>query len=91
MQVEIITKQDLQEFRRELLHDIATVLQKQDGTPQKEWLRSKEARQLLGGISNGTLQNLRIKGLLHASKIEGVYYYQASEIMALLNAGADKK
>jgi hypothetical protein len=91
MQVEIITKQDLQEFRKELLHDIATVLQKQDSTPQRQWLRSKEARQLLGGISNGTLQNLRIKGLLHPSKIAGVYYYQTSEIMVLLNAGTGKQ
>lgn len=86
MQVELITRQDLENFKKELLEAFATFTGKQSNTPAKEWLRSKEAKQLLN-VSNGTLQNLRIKGLLHPTKIEGVYYYKLSEIQALLNAG----
>jgi hypothetical protein len=54
----------------------------------REYLRTKEVREMLGGISSGTLQNLRIRGLLNPSKIEGVYYYRLSEVKALLNAGS---
>lgn len=85
MEIDILTKRDLDEFRQKLLHEIAEILRINQATPEKEFLRSKEVRKLLGGISNGTLQNLRVKGLLKPSKIEGVYYYKLSEVTAILN------
>jgi len=86
MQVELITKQDFENFKRELLEALATFTDKKE--PSKEWLRSKEVRQILK-ISNGTLMNLRVKGILNPTKIEGVFYYKLSEIEAVLNAGTE--
>ena len=86
MQIELVTKDDLKAFKEDLLQSLTAFLSKQTHRNEKEYLRTKEVRQLLG-ISNGTLANLRIKGLLKPSKIEGVYYYRLSEIKALLDAG----
>ncbi len=86
MEIEVINKADLEAFRKSLLHDLAEIITHHKGE-QKEYLRTKEVRQLLG-ISNGTISSLRIKGLLQPSKIEGVYYYKWSEIKKLLNASA---
>lgn len=86
MQVELVTRQDLEAFRKDLVRELAEVIRQQPGEKHKEWLRSKEVRQMLGGISANTLQNLRVKGLLSPTKIEGVFFYKLSEIEALLNA-----
>jgi len=86
MEIEIITKKDLDIFKQELLLDLGDIIKKQGFEPEKEYLRSKEAKKMLGGISNGTLSNLRVKGLLNPSKVEGVFYYRSSEIKALLDA-----
>ena len=87
MEIEIITKHDLEDFRQRLMRDLATFMRSQGNEHEKEYLRTKEARKMLGSISNGTLQNIRVKGLLKPSKIEGVYYYKLCEIKALLNEG----
>ncbi len=86
MNIEIVTKQDLEVFKHELLHALTAFMNDRGIQETKQWLRSKEVRQLLG-ISSGTLMNLRVKGLLKPSKIEGVYYYKLSEITELLHAG----
>lgn len=86
MGIEILTKQDLVNFKQELLTAFAEILRGSSSEPEKEFLRSKEARKMLGGISNGTLQNLRVSGLLKPSKIGGVFYYKRSEIIMLLHA-----
>ncbi len=86
MHVELITRDDLEKFKKELLEALATFTDKK--APAKEWLRSKEVRQMLK-ISNGTLMNLRVKKLLNPTKIEGVFYYKLSEIEALLHAGTE--
>lgn len=86
---ELATKQDLEALKTDLLKEFAAILSSGEAKT-KEWVRSKEVRQLLG-ISTGTLQNLRIKRLLNPNKVEGVYYYRLSEIQALLNAGSLRK
>lgn len=88
MQVELLTKNDLEAFKAELLEKL-TALLKNDKKQDKEWLRSKEVRMMLN-ISYGTLQNLRVKKLLNPTKIEGVFFYRLSEIEALLNAGNEQ-
>ena len=87
MEVDILTKQDLELFRQKLLHELSGLMRAAPHEPEKEYLRTHEVRKMLGGISNGTLRNLRVKGLLKPSKIEGVFYYKLSEIKALLNEG----
>lgn len=89
MEIEIITKRDLAVFKTELLNELMQIMKNSSIEPEKEYLRSREVRKLLGGISNGTLCNLRVKGLLKPTKIEGVFYYRLSEIKALLREGTD--
>lgn len=54
MAIEIITKEDLEAFRLNLLNDITKIFQ-QNPDSKKQWLKSKEVRTLLN-ISTGTLQ-----------------------------------
>lgn len=83
MAVQVITTEDLNEFRSLLLTDLKEIIQ---STPQttKQWLKSNEVRKLLN-ISPGTLQNFRINGTLSFTKIGGIIYYDHSEIEKLLN------
>lgn len=83
MAVEIITREDLNEFRNVLLNDLKELIQAK--APQtKKWLRSSEVRKLLN-ISPGTLQNLRINGTLSYTKVGGTMYYDYQDIEQLLN------
>lgn len=83
MAVEIITKQDLEDFRTLLLNDIKEIFQSK--TEQtKQWLKSKEVRKLLN-ISPGTLQTLRINKTLSYTKIGGIIYYANKDIEKLLD------
>lgn len=81
MTVSIITKEDLQHFKVELLEDIKNLLQVRT-TEQKLWLRTSEVKILLN-ISSGTLQNLRINGTLSYKKIGGILYYNYKDIEKL--------
>lgn len=84
MTYEIITREDLERFRRQLLDDLTQILYRSDqGHVNKEWLRSCEVRKMLR-ISNGTLQNLRIKNILPYQKIGGLMFYKYQDIVKLL-------
>lgn len=88
MAVQIITIEDLNEFRSLLLNDLKEIIQSK---PQqsKQWLKSNEVRKLLN-ISPGTLQNLRINGTLSYTKIGGIIYYDNTDIDKLLNGNKVK-
>jgi len=88
MAVQIITIEDLNEFRSLLLSDLKEIIQSK---PQqsKQWLKSNEVRKLLN-ISPGTLQNLRINGTLSYTKIGGIMYYDNTDIDKLLNGNKVK-
>ena len=86
MAIEIITKEDLQTFRVELLEDIKKLLESSGKLETKKHLRSPEVRELLG-ISPGTLQTLRINGTLPYSKIGSIIYYPYDGVMKALENG----
>jgi hypothetical protein len=88
MAVQIITIEDLNEFRSLLLNDLKEIIQSK---PQqvKQWLKSNEVRKLLN-ISPGTLQNLRINGTLTFTKIGGIIYYNYSDIEKVLKGNTRK-
>lgn len=86
MKLDILTKDDLDLFRKQLLADIEELISKSAQTNEKPWLRSSEVKELLG-ISSGTLMNLRVKGILKASKIEGLYLYSLADIKKMLDEG----
>ena len=85
MNIEFITKDDLEVFRQHLLNDIKALLLA-PAAEKKEWLRCAEVRQLLN-ISTGTLQNLRISGKLKSQKVGSMHYYRRSDVDNLLNGG----
>jgi len=85
--IELITKEDLKQFKSELLTEIKAMIQPGQGQGQsKQWLKSNEVRKLLN-ISPGTLQNLRINGTLRYTKIGGMMYYKLEDIHKLLEGG----
>jgi hypothetical protein len=84
MSVEVITKEDLQAFRLQLISDIKELFLPKHSTT-KDWLRSREVRKLLN-ISPGTLQSFRVNGKLKPSKIGGIHFYRYSDIEKLLDS-----
>lgn len=83
MPSEIITTDDLREFKTELLTEFKKLLKEHHGQPAKKWLKSYEVRKLLG-ISPGTLQNLRVNGTLPYTKIGGNMFYDYEDIRKML-------
>jgi hypothetical protein len=84
MAIEIITREDLNEFRILLLADLKEVLQTKTQIT-KQWLKSNEVRKLLN-ISSGTLQNLRVNGTITYTKVGGILYYSNSDLEKLLES-----
>ena len=83
MAATVLTSEDLIEFKMELIDDIKTIFQEHSGTRVKKWIKSSEVKKFLG-VSNGTLQNLRINGTISYTKIGGILYYDLDEIQKTL-------
>jgi hypothetical protein len=86
MSVEIITKEDLLEFKSDLISEIIKLVKPLNHSDSKQWLKSAEVRKPLN-ISLGTLQNFRINGTLRYTKIGGTMYYKSADITKLLEGG----
>jgi len=89
MPTEIVTTDDLREFKLELLCELKRMFQEHHGQPAKKWLRSYEIRNLLG-ISPGTLQNLRVNGNLPFTKIGSVMFYDYEDVRKMLEPTKQK-
>ncbi len=83
MQIEVITREDLQMLRQQLLDDIRALLSSNEKTTSEEWLRSSEVRKRLK-ISPGTLQTLRVNGQLSPTKVNGIYFYKSADVNKML-------
>jgi Helix-turn-helix domain len=83
MPTQIITTEDLAQFKLELVDEFKKLIQETKGVPHRKWLKSHEVRRLLT-ISPGTLQNLRVNGTLPFTKIGGVIYYEYEDIKKML-------
>jgi hypothetical protein len=86
---ELLTREDLQHFRAQLLTELREILQ-QSKQSTKQWLKSSEVRKMLG-ISHGTLQNLRITRSLPYTKLGGIMFYEYEDIEKILEAGLVSK
>lgn len=87
MGLEIVTKEDLQIFRIQLLDDLKQILEFENTKKEApEWIKSCEVRKILK-LSPGSLQNLRISGALNPVKIQGTWYYKLSEVNSLFDKG----
>lgn len=86
MILEIITPEDLEAFRLQLLSDIEKLLATHDKITLNKWIRSADLLSKLK-ISPGTLQSLRNNGKLPFSKLGGLIFYDQNEINKLLEEG----
>jgi len=84
--LDLITKEDLQHFKTEMLTELKELLSGSPTTQSaKKWMRSADVRKLLN-ISPGTLQNLRINGTLTFTKVGGTMFYRTQDIDKMLAA-----
>ncbi|WP_255905575.1 helix-turn-helix domain-containing protein [Paradesertivirga mongoliensis] len=87
MPTEIVTVEDLNEFRIRLLADMENLLKNYTQAPRKKWLKSFEVMTMLN-ITKNTLTTHRNNGVLYGKKVGGIYYYAYQEIMELLQKKA---
>jgi len=83
MPANIITADDLQEFKEELISDIKELLTNYERVTIDKWIKSNIVMKKLG-ISPGTLQNFRINETIPFSKLGGIIYYDEEEIDEIL-------
>lgn len=76
MGVEIVTKEDLEEFRIKLLKDLENVVA---SSQPKKWVKTQDVMEILG-MSEVTLQTLRNKGIIPYRKLGGICYYNVDEL-----------
>jgi predicted DNA-binding transcriptional regulator AlpA len=76
MGLQVLTVDDLEKFREQLLADIEKLM---NTKRPKKWLKTNEVMELLG-MSEVTLQTLRNKGLIPFKKLGGTVYYNAEEL-----------
>lgn len=85
---DVVTKDDLRQFRMLLINDIRKILQEAEtdekNNIQADWLRSRAVRKLLD-ISSGSIQNLRVTNKVRFKKVLGSYYYNREDLKSLFN------
>lgn len=88
MSIEIVTREDLLLFRKQLAEDvrhiIVEVLQKIPSTP--EGYKTKHVRAILG-CSVNKLVSLRITRKIRVKKIGGTLYYNKEDVQKLIEQG----
>jgi hypothetical protein len=85
-QIDIVTKEDLELFKQDLIRELSIIIKPQRHDP-KQWLRSVEVRKLLH-ISPSTLQNFRVNGTLAFTKVGGIFFYKYDDILKVLEKKA---
>jgi len=88
MRIELVTKEDLDQFRQVLLADLARMLKRPE--PPQPWLKSYEVRKLLK-ISAGTLHRLRAKGTLPFSRVGGTFLYKYEDVQRLVEMNVENR
>lgn len=89
--LDLITKEDLLAFKRELFAELKEMgVGGANMQQQKRWLKSVEVRKLLN-ISPGTLQNLRINETLRFTKVGGIMYYKLEDIEKIMENNLSAK
>jgi len=89
MSVEIVTKEDLQLLRMQLLSDIKAILvahSKGVHAPAGEGYKTKDVRKILG-CSINKLVSLRVSRKVRWKKIGGTVYYNREDVRRLVDEG----
>lgn len=85
---DLLTKKDLEDFKKELF-DLLSSLNEKPTSDQQKWLKTADVKKMLG-VASGTLNNLRLNGVLPYNKVGGLYYYKHEDVEKMLN-GPEKK
>ena len=83
---QLLTVQDLIDFKEQLINDIEKLLREKGGEPGHQWLKAGEVRKMLR-LSESKLQYLRDKGVIPFKKLGGVTYYDKNEIQEMMRSG----
>ena len=75
---EILTDRHLSEFEDRLFNRLINHYNNQSKT--KKFIRTKELKERLGGVSDSLITKLRVKGLLPYTKFGGMYLYDWEKI-----------
>ena len=89
MNVEVVTKEDLEVFRIRLLRDIQAFILAQNArqpAPANEGIKTKDVRKILG-CSVNKLVSLRVARKIRWKKIGGTVYYNREDVKRLLEEG----
>lgn len=83
MEIELVTLQDLENLKKEILTEMKKMLDGHKTEPEKLWMKSSDVQKLLG-ISAGTLQTLRNRAMIPFTRLGGVIYYNGEEVKKVL-------
>jgi len=88
MNLELVTKEDLQTLRFQIVGDIKEMLDQgpRAGEGDMRGFRTREVRHLLG-CSAGKLKSLCAVGRIRTKKIGGTIYYNKDDVKRLLTSG----
>lgn len=81
MEYMTFTKPDWEKFKQEILNEMKINVEKKE----KRFLKSAEARRMLGSISPAKLQTLRVGGHLPAINADGLWLYDVEDILKFVN------
>jgi len=86
MPAEILTTDDLREFKMEIISEIKKILSDHNAnkTQGKRFLKSNDLQELLD-LSPASLQNLRNSRVLPYTKIGGTFFYDWEDVVQLMN------
>lgn len=85
---ELISKADLENFRKELCEDFKRNLKEISFIGnKKKWGRTKDLKKLLG-LSDSQIQTLRINGTLPFTTLGKTYYYDLEKIEDIMKINA---
>ncbi|RYM35741.1 DNA-binding protein [Brumimicrobium glaciale] len=88
MQISIVTQEDLQELKDSILSSLESLkeelLTQSTSSPDPVLLKSHQVQRMLA-ISQGTLQNMRVNGIIPFSKVGGVIFYDKQDILNIID------
>ena len=84
MPANIITTDDLREFKTELIEQLKELIRSnQEPARKKRFLKTSELQEALG-LSPSTIHQLRIMRILPYTKINGVIFYDWEDIVVMM-------
>lgn len=85
MEINLVTKDDLQDLDNKLNYLIEIVKGKVENEEPNQWLKTKDVLKLLG-CSESSLHNYRSKGIIEYKQVGGTFFYPKDAVDKMLNS-----